>query len=115
MATPTVQRILYSAPREEFIHALKRDGCVIVQNFTDLQTLEQARLEVDPWLNKNDNSQVGGEKDKYDAFMRFLEKEKILIQVTALNGGTKTCTRLIGRSKTVREKFFSDPLYQVGF
>ncbi|EEA23325.1 hypothetical protein TMatcc_002184 [Talaromyces marneffei ATCC 18224] len=89
MATPTVQRILYSAPREEFIHALKRDGCVIVQNFTDLQTLEQARLEVDPWLNKNDNSQVG-----------------------ALNGGTKTCTRLIGRSKTVREKFFSDPLYQ---
>lgn len=31
---------------------------------------------------------------------------------TALNGGTRTCTRLIGRSPTVREKFFADPLYQ---
>lgn len=31
----------------------------------------------------------------------------------ALNGGTRTCTKLIGRSKTVREEFFSDPLYQV--
>lgn len=41
--------------------------------------------------------------------------ELTLISVAALNGGTKTCTRLIGRSKTVREKFFSDPLYQVGF
>ena len=46
MATPTVQRIPYSAPREEFINALKKDGSVIVQNFTDPETLEQARLEV---------------------------------------------------------------------
>lgn len=65
MATPTVQRIPYSAPREEFINALKRDGCVIVRNFTDLETLEQARREVEPWLNKNDNSQVGGEYTRY--------------------------------------------------
>ncbi|KAL2870541.1 phytanoyl-CoA dioxygenase family protein [Aspergillus lucknowensis] len=86
---PSVQRIPYSAPREEFIDALKKDGCVIVQNFTTLETLEQARLEVEPYLNQEENSKVG-----------------------ALNGGTKTCTRLIGRSKTVREQFFSDPLYQ---
>ncbi|KAL4883193.1 hypothetical protein BJY04DRAFT_226661 [Aspergillus karnatakaensis] len=85
----SVQRISYSAPREKFINALKRDGCVIVQNFTDLETLAQARAEVEPYLNKESNSEVG-----------------------ALNGGTKTCTRLVGRSKTVREKFFSDPLYQ---
>jgi hypothetical protein len=31
----------------------------------------------------------------------------------ALNGGTRTCTRLIGRSKTVREKFPEDEVYQV--
>lgn len=61
MATP-VQRIPYSAPREEFINALKKDGCVIVQNFTTLETLEQARVEVEPYLNRDDNSQVGGEQ-----------------------------------------------------
>ncbi|KAL4800869.1 hypothetical protein BDV19DRAFT_375510 [Aspergillus venezuelensis] len=85
----SIQRIPYTAPRSTFIEALKRDGCVIVQDFTTLETLEQARKEVEPWLNKESNSEVG-----------------------ALNGGTKTCTRLIGRSKTVRENFFSDPLYQ---
>ncbi|KAL4941975.1 hypothetical protein BDV06DRAFT_235702 [Aspergillus oleicola] len=82
-------KIPYSASRSDFIAALKRDGCVIVQNFTTLETLEQARKEVEPYLDKESNSEVG-----------------------ALNGGTKTCTRLVGRSKTVREKFFSDPLYQ---
>ncbi|KAL4909533.1 hypothetical protein BDW74DRAFT_187604 [Aspergillus multicolor] len=85
----SIQRIPYSAPRQAFIDALKRDGCVIVQDFTALEVLEQARREVEPYLNKDSNSQVG-----------------------ALNGGTKTCTRLISRSKTVREQFFSDPLYQ---
>ncbi|KAF3402313.1 putative proline-specific permease put4 [Talaromyces pinophilus] len=98
MTTPAVQRIPYSAPREEFINALKKDGCVIVQNFTDPKTLEQARLEVEPWLNKDDNT--------------IPKWEHLLISNIALNGGTQTCTRLIGRSKTVREKFLSDPLYQ---
>lgn len=73
MATPIVQRIPYSAPREEFINALKRDGCVIVQNFTNLETLEQARIEVEPWLNKDGNSQVGGEYFNYDAILIFLK------------------------------------------
>ncbi|KAL4928786.1 uncharacterized protein BDV17DRAFT_291413 [Aspergillus undulatus] len=66
----SVQRLPYSAPREDFINALKRDGCVIVQNFTTLETLEQARREVELYLNKENNSE------------------------------------------TVREQFFSDPLYQ---
>lgn len=40
----------------------KSDGCVIVQNFTTLDVLEEARREVEPWLGKeNENSQVGGE------------------------------------------------------
>ncbi|RAK77753.1 phytanoyl-CoA dioxygenase family protein [Aspergillus fijiensis CBS 313.89] len=87
---PIIQRLPYSAPREDFIDALKRDGCVIVQGFTTLETLEEARQEVQPWL----------------------EKEEQRSKLGALNGGTRTCTRLIGRSKTVREKFFSDQLYQ---
>jgi hypothetical protein len=110
MTTPAVQRIPYSAPREEFINALKKDGCVIVQNFTDPKTLEQARLEVEPWLNKDDNSKVGGE---HMCYAILNSQEHLLISNIALNGGTQTCTRLIGRSKTVREKFLSDPLYQV--
>ncbi|KAK8210198.1 hypothetical protein M8818_003686 [Zalaria obscura] len=86
----SVQRIPYNAPKAMFVDALKRDGCVIIKDFTDLDTLAQAQKEVQPYLDVDaPNSQVG-----------------------ALNGGTKTCTRLIGRSATVREKFFSDPLYQ---
>jgi ectoine hydroxylase-related dioxygenase (phytanoyl-CoA dioxygenase family) len=86
----SVQRIAYSSPRSTFVEAIERDGCVIVTGFTDDSTLEEARKEVQPYLDTQDsNSTVG-----------------------ALNGGTKTCTRLVGRSKTVREKFFSDPLYQ---
>ncbi|KAF2644796.1 hypothetical protein P280DRAFT_180115 [Massarina eburnea CBS 473.64] len=86
----SIQRILYNAPRSDFIAALEKDGCVVITGFTDEATLEEARKEVQPYLDSEEpNSKVG-----------------------ALNGGTKTCTRLIGRSKTVREKFFSDPLYQ---
>ncbi|PYH99836.1 hypothetical protein BO71DRAFT_341629 [Aspergillus ellipticus CBS 707.79] len=90
MIKPTIQRLPYSSPREDFINALKKDGCVIIQDFTTLEALAQAKEEVTPWL----------------------EKETTQSKVGALNGGTRTCTRLIGRSKTVREKFFSDPLYQ---
>ncbi|PSN73390.1 hypothetical protein BS50DRAFT_672283 [Corynespora cassiicola Philippines] len=86
----SIQHIPYTAPRTEFIEALEKNGGVIVTDFTDGVTLEQARKEVQPYLDVDEpDSQVG-----------------------ALNGGTKTCTRLIGRSPTVREKFFSDPLYQ---
>ncbi|CAI6340159.1 unnamed protein product [Periconia digitata] len=86
----SIQRIPYDAPRADFVAALEKDGCVIVTNFTTSSVLEKARSEVQPYLDEGSpNSTVG-----------------------ALNGATKTCTRLIGRSKTVREKFFSDPLYQ---
>jgi hypothetical protein len=89
----SIQRIPYSRPRSAFVEAIERDGCVIVTDFTNNATLEEVRKEVQPCLDANDEkSQVG-----------------------ALNGGTKACTKLIGRSKTVRESFFSDPLYQVCF
>jgi len=88
-----VQRIPYSAPRENFISALEKEGCVIIQNFTDFETLRKANDEVRPILDANqEGSKVGALKSS--------------------NGGTKTCTRLIGRSQTVREQFFADPLYQ---
>ncbi|KAK7517823.1 uncharacterized protein IWZ02DRAFT_213930 [Phyllosticta citriasiana] len=85
-----LQRLPYTAPREAFIKALEKDGCVIIQNFTDRETLARAKAEVQPYLDAEEKgSKVG-----------------------ALEGKTKTCTRLIGRSATVRNDYFSDPLYQ---
>ncbi|KAH6893160.1 hypothetical protein B0T10DRAFT_267074 [Thelonectria olida] len=87
-----VQRIARQAGLEAFVKAVEQDGCVIIQDFTDAESLGQAQTEVQPFLDESaaaSRSTVG-----------------------ALNGGTATCTRLIGRSKTVREKFFSDSLYQ---
>ncbi|KAL1869263.1 hypothetical protein Plec18167_007929 [Paecilomyces lecythidis] len=86
----SIKRIPYSAPREEFIRAIEEDGCVIIQDFTTKEKLAHAQSEVQP----------------------YLEADEKTSKVGALNGGTRTCTRLIGRSKTVREEFFSDPLYQ---
>ncbi|KAI1392418.1 uncharacterized protein F4822DRAFT_425628 [Hypoxylon trugodes] len=87
-----VQRISREAGLQAFIDAVEKDGCVIIKDFTDLESLADAQKEVQPYLDASiaeSGSKVG-----------------------ALNGGTATCTRLVGRSKTAREKFFSDPLYQ---
>ena len=86
-------RISRKAGLQAVIDAVEKDGCVIIEDFTDLESLADAQREVQPFLDASiaeSGSKVG-----------------------ALNGGTATCTRLIGRSKTAREKFFSDPLYQV--
>lgn len=88
-----VQRLNRAAGLQAFISAIEQDGCVIIKDFTDLDSLDIAHEEVQPYLDESlasSGSTVG-----------------------ALNGGTATCTRLVGRSKTVREKFFSDSLYQV--
>ncbi|OTB01183.1 hypothetical protein M426DRAFT_14760 [Hypoxylon sp. CI-4A] len=87
-----VQRISREAGLQAFLDAVEKDGCVIIKDFTNLESLADAQKEVQPYLDASiaeSGSTVG-----------------------ALNGGTATCTRLIGRSKTAREKFFSDPLYQ---
>ncbi|KAL6245059.1 hypothetical protein RBB50_007834 [Rhinocladiella similis] len=89
-AAPRIQRIQRSAPLSRFIEALEKDGCVIVSDFTDESTLRQADEEIRPWLEHEDDGAVVG----------------------ALQGQTRTVTRLIGRSPTVREKFFADPIYQ---
>ncbi|KAI0159696.1 hypothetical protein GGR57DRAFT_434830 [Xylariaceae sp. FL1272] len=88
-----VQRIRREAGLQAFIEAVETDGCVIIQDFTDLESLERAGKEVQPYLDAS-----------------VAEKEGS--SVGALNGGTATCTRLVGRSQTAREKFFSDSLYQ---
>jgi hypothetical protein len=88
-----VQRIAREVGLDAFIKAVEQDGCVIIQDFTDLESLAEAQKEVQPHL---DASAVASKST-----------------VGALNGGTTTCTRLVGRSRTVREKYFSDPLYQV--
>ncbi|KAF4979793.1 hypothetical protein FZEAL_4067 [Fusarium zealandicum] len=87
-----VQRISREAGRQAFIDAIEKDGCVIVKDFTDMQSLEDAQLEVQPFLDAS--AAAAGST------------------VGALNGGTAICTRLVGRSRTVRERFFSDALYQ---
>ncbi|KKY14192.1 putative phytanoyl- dioxygenase family protein [Diplodia seriata] len=59
---PSIRRIPYSAPRADFIAALETDGCVVVQNFTDLHTLAQAKREVQPYLDAEDKgTKLGGE------------------------------------------------------
>jgi hypothetical protein len=56
-----IQEIPYSSPRQDFISALEKDGCVIVKNFTDIETLEEAQREVQPYLDAEDiGSKVGG-------------------------------------------------------
>ncbi|OQV09494.1 hypothetical protein CLAIMM_13610 [Cladophialophora immunda] len=85
-----VRKLSRSAPLSLFIDALEADGCVIVKDFTDKATLEKADWEVRPWLDQQANG----------------------VKVGALQGKTRTVTRLIGKSETVREKFFADPLYQ---
>lgn len=89
-----VQRVSREAGLQAFIRAVEEDGCVIIQDFTDLASLEKAQEEVQPYLDASISGDTGS-------------------TVGALNGGTATCTRLVGRSQTVRERFFSDSLYQV--
>ncbi|KAK8244963.1 hypothetical protein HDK77DRAFT_509462 [Phyllosticta capitalensis] len=97
-----LQRLPYDAPREAFIAALEKDGCVIIQNFTTSDKLAQAKAQVQPYLDAEaKGSKVGAPS-----------ANAIIRTCVALEGKTKTCTRLIGRSTTVREDFFSDPLYQ---
>lgn len=90
LSTHSIRRLSRNSPLSSFIEAVEKDGCVIVTDFTDRTTVEQANKEVKPWLEKENDGAVVG----------------------ALQGKTRTVTRLIGRSETVREKFFADPLYQ---
>lgn len=47
---PGVQRIDRSN-EEAIIQAIIRDGCVIIKNFTDVETVKAANAEVKPYLD----------------------------------------------------------------
>ncbi|KAI8650544.1 hypothetical protein NCS57_01388500 [Fusarium keratoplasticum] len=87
-----IQRISREAGLDAFIRAIEQNGCVIIKDFADSESLNEAQREVQPYLDAS--------------------KAAAGSTVGALNGGTAICTRLIGRSRTVRERFFSDSLYQ---
>lgn len=73
MAAASIQRIPYSASRDLFIDALKKDGCVIVEGFTTVELLEQARQEVQPFLDADGQktSKVGGTYCMHYIFMEI--------------------------------------------
>lgn len=84
-----IQKIDASQPLQSFINALENDGLVVIKNFASHQDLDQSLREVQPYLDA-DKPWEG----------KLFPPE------------TKRCFRLIGRSQTVRDKFFSHPLYQ---
>ena len=56
-----VRRLSRSDSLSLFIEALEADGCVIVRDFTDRATLENADKELRPWLEKEEYEvKVGG-------------------------------------------------------
>ncbi|KAI1412483.1 hypothetical protein F5Y13DRAFT_43389 [Hypoxylon sp. FL1857] len=77
---------------EKFIEALEQNGGVIIEDFTDATIVDKANIEVRPWIEEQRNLQG--------------------VKVGALGGKTRTVTRLIMRSPTIREKFYGDRLYQ---
>ncbi|KAI1404870.1 hypothetical protein F4819DRAFT_66501 [Hypoxylon fuscum] len=87
-----IRRLKRSDGTERFIEALEQDGGVIIEDFADVAMIDQANAEVKPWIEEQKSSQRS--------------------KVGALGGKTRTVTRLIMRSPTVREKFYADPLYQ---
>ncbi|KIX99788.1 uncharacterized protein Z520_04424 [Fonsecaea multimorphosa CBS 102226] len=104
-----IRKLSRSDPLSLFVEALEADGCVIVKDFTDKAALEKADWEVRPWLAQQaDGVKVGGK------FPPLCQTAALLCTdwLQALQGNTRTVTRLIGKSATVREKFFADPLYQ---
>jgi hypothetical protein len=58
---PVLRRFPYDSPRSAFIEALRLNGCVIVQKFTNAESLAKAREEVQPYLDVEEPaSTVGG-------------------------------------------------------
>ncbi|OTA55417.1 hypothetical protein K449DRAFT_357260 [Hypoxylon sp. EC38] len=93
MSTPKhLPRLKRNEGIKNFIEALEQNGGVIIEDFTDAAIIDQANSEVRPWIEEQKNLQA--------------------VKVGALEGNTRTVTRLLMRSPTIREKFYADPLYQ---
>ncbi|KAL2801261.1 hypothetical protein BJX66DRAFT_331431 [Aspergillus keveii] len=81
-----VQRIDRS-DESAIIGAIVQDGCCIIKNFTDVETVRTVNEEVRPYI----------EADKPWKGDLFPPE-------------TRRCTNLVGRSQTVRDKWIVDPL-----
>ncbi|KAJ5120420.1 Phytanoyl-CoA dioxygenase [Penicillium bovifimosum] len=83
---PIVQRI-ERTDVPAIIQAIIEDGCVIIKNFTDLETIEKVNAETKPYIDAD-------KPWKGDLFPPE----------------TRRCSNLVGRSKTAREQWIVDPL-----
>lgn len=50
---PGVQRLPVTAPAEDFILLLKRDGGVIIENYASEETMEKCNKEIGPQLERD--------------------------------------------------------------
>ncbi|KAL1846895.1 hypothetical protein Plec18170_008863 [Paecilomyces lecythidis] len=85
-AVPQLQRVDRSDP-ENIIQAIIDDGCCIIKNFTDKETVDAVNGDARPYLDAD-------KPWKGDLFPPE----------------TRRCTNLGGRSVTAREKWIIDPL-----
>ncbi|KAJ5223758.1 hypothetical protein N7468_008300 [Penicillium chermesinum] len=83
---PQIQRI-DRAHQEAIIQAIIQDGCCIIQNFTDVETVQKVNAEAKPYLDA----------DKPWKGELFPPE-------------TRRCANLAGRSQTARENWLVDPL-----
>ncbi|RAL03203.1 phytanoyl-CoA dioxygenase family protein [Aspergillus ibericus CBS 121593] len=81
-----IQRI-DRADKAAIIQAIIADGCCIIQNFTEVETVKQVNSEVQPYLDAD-------KPWKGDLFPPE----------------TRRCANLAGRSQTARERWLIDPL-----
>jgi ectoine hydroxylase-related dioxygenase (phytanoyl-CoA dioxygenase family) len=84
-AVPNIARV-DSSDIPKLIQTIERDGGVIVTNFTTKPIIDKVNAETQPWLD-NDKPWQGA----------LFPPE------------TRRCTRLVGRSKTVRENWLTHP------
>ncbi|KAI9743081.1 MAG: hypothetical protein M1818_003376 [Claussenomyces sp. TS43310] len=82
---PTLQRISRDSI-DEIIQAIKDDGGCIIKNFTTPEAVDRVNEDTRPWLEKD-------RPWKGDLFPPE----------------TRRCSRLVSRSKTVREEWLLDP------
>lgn len=62
---PQITRVSRSDPLPTVIDHLEVDGCVIINDFCDVESVDQSVREVRPWLDKHSAGQkVGGKSMK---------------------------------------------------
>lgn len=96
-----------ASQRAEIIEAIKRDGAVIVKNFTSQEKVDQVNAEVRPHLDADKpwKVSVNPEVGKVDA-----STYQVYFQGALFAPEVRRCNRLVARSKTFRDTWLVDPL-----